>query len=54
MSFDFEVIKGSHILNDNGRITSQPEFSEVVTYKVTTGSGKSITLSSIVPGIYTK
>ena len=54
MEFDFEVIKGSHILNDKGRITSQPEFSEVVTYKVTTGSGKSITLSSIVPGIYTK
>ena len=43
----------SKYLDDNGRITSQPAFSQCVTYTVdytVNGETKTITLSSIVPG----
>ena len=43
----------SKYLDDNGRIISQPAFSQCVTYTVdytVNGETKSITLSSIVPG----
>ena len=43
----------SKYLDDNGRITSQPVYSQCVTYTVDytiNGETKSITLSSIVPG----
>ena len=43
----------SKYLDDNGRITSQPAFSQCVTYTVeytVNGSTKSVTLSSIIPG----
>ena len=45
--------KLSKYLDDNGRITSQPAFSQCVTYTVdytVNGETKTITLSSIVPG----
>ena len=43
----------SKYLDDNGRITLQPVFSECVTYTIDytiNGETKSVTLSSIVPG----
>ena len=43
----------SKYLGDNGRITTQPTFTECVTYTVNytvNGETKSVTLSSIVPG----
>ena len=43
----------SKYLDSNGRITSQPYYSQCVTYTVdytVNGQTKSITLSSIVPG----
>ena len=43
----------SKYLDDNGRITSQPTYSQCVTYTVEytfNGETKSVTLSSIVPG----
>ena len=54
ISYKYEVLRGKDIINEHGRVVSQPEYSQTVTYKVTTSSGKTITLSSIVPGIYTK
>ena len=52
--FDFTVLSGSEILDVNGRITSQPKYNTVVTYRVTLGDGTSIELSTMVPGIYNK
>ena len=51
--FGFAVVSGSDIVSENGRITEQPEFSQVVKYTVTVG-GQTVTLASIVEGIYNK
>ena len=53
-TFEFKVIEGSDIVNEYGRVTEQPEFTQTVTYEVKLSDGTSITLASIVPGIYTK
>ena len=53
-SFAFEVLNESKLVNDHGRVPIQPEYSEVVTYKVTLSDGTSVTLASMVPGIYNK
>ena len=52
--FEFSVVDGSEIVNEYGRIIEQPKFSQVVTYVVKLSDGTSITLASVVPGIYTK
>ena len=53
-TFEFTVTSGSDIVNEYGRVTSQPEFTQIVTYQVKLSDGTSITLASSVPGIYTK
>jgi hypothetical protein len=53
-TYAFEVLEGSDIVNEYGRVVDQPEYTQTVTYKVTLSDGTSITLASIVPGIYTK
>ena len=54
LKMTMSVVSGNDILASNGRITSQPTFSEVVTYQVTLGNGASITLATQVPGVYNK
>ena len=52
-NYDLNMTSKSKYLDDNGRITSQPAFSQCVTYTVeytVNGSTKSVTLSSIIPG----
>ena len=51
--FNFNVVKGSELINSNGRVTEQPEYSTTVTYEVEV-NGEKVQLSSIIPGIYTK
>ena len=53
-TFDFEVLGETTTVNEHGRVVEQPKFSETISYKVTLSNGTSITLSSIVPGVYTK
>lgn len=52
--FEFNVLEGSDVVNEYGRIIAQPKFSQVVTYEVKLSDGTSVTLASVVPGIYTK
>lgn len=54
IKFNFSVLNGHDILDDNGRITSQPEYNTVVTYKVTLSDGSNVSLATMVPGIYNK
>ena len=53
VEFGFEVVNGSNIVSENGRVVEQPEFNQVVTYTVTVG-GETITLATMVEGIYNK
>lgn len=53
-TFEFTVLEGSNIVNEHGRVTEQPEFTQTVKYEVKLSDGTSITLATIVPGIYTK
>ena len=53
-TFTFNVISESTTVNNHGRVPTQPEYSEIVTYKVTLSNGTSVTLASMIPGIYTK
>ena len=52
-NYQLNMTSKSKYLDDNGRITSQPAYSQCVTYTVeytVNGSTKSVTLSSIIPG----
>ena len=54
LSLSMNVVNGAGILDSNGRITSQPTYSEVVTYEVVLSTGQVVTLATQVPGIYNK
>ena len=52
-SYSISAKSNSSYVNNLGRVTSLPNYSECVTYTVTYTSGgttKTVTLSSIVPG----
>ena len=51
--YSFEIEEGCTFVSEYGRVVEQPEFNQVVTYTVTVG-GESITLASMVEGIYNK
>ena len=53
VEFKFATVGEYDFVSENGRITEQPEFSQVVKYTVTVG-GQTVTLASIVEGIYNK
>lgn len=53
VEFAFETVEEYDFVSENGRITEQPEFTQVVQYTVTV-NGESITLASVVSGIYNK
>ena len=56
-TFELIVKDGGEIINEYGRVISQPEYSQVVTYEVRINNGTSvetITLATMVPGQYTK
>ncbi|MBQ3001302.1 MAG: InlB B-repeat-containing protein [Bacilli bacterium] len=53
----FEFVSQSEYIGEYGRVTEQPEFSQIATYQVKVtenGVTKTITLASAIPGIYTK
>ncbi len=49
-SYNFEFSTDSIYLDNNGRVTSLPDYTECVTYTVEYEEGKTITLSTILPG----
>ena len=56
-TFELNIKNGSTTINEFGRVTSQPEFSEIVTYEVIISNGtttETVTLATMVPGQYTK
>ena len=55
--FELIIKDGGEIVNEHGRITNQPKFSEVITYEVMINNGttvETVTLATMVPGQYTK
>ena len=53
VEYQFATVEEYDFVSENGRITEQPEFTQVVQYTVTVGE-ETITLASIVEGIYNK
>ena len=53
VEYQFATVENYDFVSENGRIIDQPEFSQVVQYTVTVG-GETITLASIVEGVYNK